>query len=76
MWTDRRQCFRVERMMERDGMFETYDISLTPTLHYTPEMINSIISDAMAFQFGGLIDDTYFHVDILKIDLTRTRLKV
>ncbi|KAJ8432709.1 hypothetical protein Cgig2_009767 [Carnegiea gigantea] len=62
LWANRRHCFRIKHMMERDGMYETYDIDPTLAPRYTPESTYPIRGDVTAIRFGGWIDDTYLHV--------------
>ena len=49
---DGKRCFRGEHMMERDGMFNAYDIDQTPTAHYTPTVPTSIARDVRTIYLG------------------------
>jgi len=65
--------------MERDGMFETYDIEPTPVPLYTSPLRTSIDRDVTTIRYGGWTNNTYLHVlrsdsHVAKIAITFTTL--
>ncbi|KAJ8427428.1 hypothetical protein Cgig2_019040 [Carnegiea gigantea] len=53
VWVNGGRCFYIKHMMERDGMYEAYDINPTPTPRYTPEYTYLITWDVTPIHFGG-----------------------
>ena len=66
-------------MMERDGMYDVYDIDPTPSPLHTPPLRTSIARGVSMIQFGGRTDNIYSHIlgsslYIAKIDINFTAL--
>ena len=62
VWEDGRRAFRVENVVERNGLLEAFDIDPIPTPCFapTPRVIRSPISEAL--HYGGWTEKTYLHV--------------
>jgi len=59
---DGRRSFRVENIVERDGILQAFDIDPTPHPSFSPQpaLVTSVTKHAI--HYGGWTDDTYIHV--------------
>lgn len=75
IWEDERRSFRVETVVEQEGLLQAFDIDPTPTPSYSPPP--RVVHGQMrtAIQYDGWTDDTYLHVipggrEGVRVDIT------
>jgi len=62
VWEDGRRCFRVENVVESDGLVEAFDIDPTPAPSFNPHPALVTSSPMETVQYGGWTDASYVHV--------------
>ena len=62
VWTDGRRLFRLERMVERDGIVEAFAIDPTPAPNYTPPTTYFISDNVTNVCYGGWTDEAHLFV--------------
>ncbi|KAJ8428679.1 hypothetical protein Cgig2_006353 [Carnegiea gigantea] len=59
---DRRRCFRVEHISEREGLVQAFDIEPTLAPSYVPQLPRIISPHVCNIRYGGWTDNTYLFI--------------
>ncbi|KAJ8441113.1 hypothetical protein Cgig2_006942 [Carnegiea gigantea] len=62
VWADRRRLFRLEHMVERDGIVEAFDIDPTLAPNYTSSTTYFILDNVTDIRYSGWTDETHLFV--------------